>query len=106
MGAIEGLRVNAVDLPHPARERRFRCLDEEVVVVSHQDVGMKPPAEEGDGSAQDGEKTFPVAVVAKDFPPDIAATSHVPHRFRVLKSKWPAHAFRIPLIMDLTLMAF
>jgi len=43
---------------------RLWGLDEEVVVVVHQDIGVQRPAKDAHGLAQEGEKPVPSFVIA------------------------------------------
>ena len=38
MAGVIRLRIDAVDRPHPRRERGFESFDEQVIVVGHQAV--------------------------------------------------------------------
>ena len=60
---VEVLRVVAVELPHPARERRLGRPHQEVVVVPHEDPRVELPAEELDGPAEESQELAPVLVV-------------------------------------------
>lgn len=45
MPPVEALRVNAVKLPHAARQVGLEGFQQEVVMVVHQTVGMQLPVE-------------------------------------------------------------
>ena len=52
---------------------------------------MEPPVEEGNRPAKNGEKPFPVSVVAEDIPSLIPAGGDMPDGTRELQSKRPTH---------------
>ncbi len=43
-GTVEGLCIGAVQLAHAESEVWVRCLEQQVVVVSEQTIGMATPA--------------------------------------------------------------
>lgn len=53
MAAIEDLRVDPVELPHPAGEIRLRRLNQQMIVIVHQTIGMAQPPEAADHLAED-----------------------------------------------------
>jgi hypothetical protein len=63
---VERARVLAVQVAHPVREIRERCLDDEVVVVPHQAADVEPPAVAAADAREDVEERQPVGVVAED----------------------------------------
>jgi hypothetical protein len=78
MAAIEPLRVDRVDAMHAAREVSFGRLEQQVVMIPHQHVGVEPPREQLDGLRKHGEKEVTVPVVAKNRPPLVAAAGDMP----------------------------
>jgi hypothetical protein len=82
---VEPLRVDAVQMSHASRKCRLRRLDEQVIVVSHQDIGVDPPAECLDHPTQGRQEPLPILVVAKDLPPLVAPAGHMPDRPRVIQ---------------------
>jgi hypothetical protein len=68
---IEGLGVEAVELPHPEGQVRPGGLDKEVVVVVHQAVGVAEPAIPGDDVREGADKYLTVLMVPKDPLPGI-----------------------------------
>ena len=48
MAAIKDLCVDLVELPHPAGEIRLGCLDQQMIVIVHQTVGMAKPSKPAD----------------------------------------------------------
>jgi hypothetical protein len=77
VAGVEGRGVGAVQSLHPVRERRLAALDDEVEVVSHQAIGMEPPAERAHHLAEVGEEESPVVVVHEHEPPVDAARCDV-----------------------------
>src|SRR5438046_5201735 len=74
---IEGLPVEAVKLAHPAREVRLGGLDQQMVVVIHQDIGMQGPAKDLDGVRQGHHEARAVGSIAHDGAALVATGSHV-----------------------------
>lgn len=60
VAAVEGLRVDAVQLPHGAGEVRVRRLQEQVVVVVHEAVGEDVQAVAARYLREDLEEALPV----------------------------------------------
>ncbi len=80
VAAVERLRVDAVELTHPACEVGVRGFDQEMVVVGHQDPGVKPPTHCSDDTCQCLDKTSSIGVVDRDVLPGVATTRDVPDR--------------------------
>ena len=55
--AIEALRVYAVELGHPIGKIRLGRLDQHMVVVAHQAIGMTAPIKAADHLSQHTRKT-------------------------------------------------
>ena len=62
MSAVETLRVEAVELAHAARQRGIGRLNKKVVVISHEDIGVKAPADEPDRTAENSQELEPIGV--------------------------------------------
>lgn len=43
--AVETLGIHAVHVPHALRQVAIGCLDQQVIVIVHQAIGMAPPAQ-------------------------------------------------------------
>jgi hypothetical protein len=89
--AVEALRVDSVQLPHPARQVRLRSLDDEVVVVRHQAIGVARPAVLPDDITEDTEERPTVTVVEEDRLAGIAPCGDVVESARKLDTEWPCH---------------
>jgi hypothetical protein len=63
---VEGGRVEPVEPLHPVGERRLAAFDHEVVVVSHQAVGVAAPAEAVEHPLEEEDEEQPVVVVQED----------------------------------------
>jgi hypothetical protein len=74
---VEGAGVAAVQVPHPVVEVRQRCLDEQVVVVTHQAAHVSAPAVAPFDPAQDVEEDDPVPIVQHDRRVVVAADPDV-----------------------------
>ena len=70
---IGPLREHAVQLAHALGQRRVTSLDQEVIVVAHQAVGMAHPAEPITDLSQHLKKHHPVGIVQIDILTTIAS---------------------------------
>jgi hypothetical protein len=43
MPLIESLRIDTVQLPHPYRKISIRCINEQMVMIVHQAIGVAKP---------------------------------------------------------------
>jgi hypothetical protein len=94
MPAIERLPVDAVKLTHPPGQVWFGGLDEQVVLVGHQDIGMERPAEHADHPGQEAEELLAVVLISYDGMTLIAAGGYVIKRPRELQAQGPCHRQR------------
>jgi len=62
---------------HPPREVRLRRLDEEMIVVRHQAVGVTDPSKPFNERGKRVEKASPVGVVEEDLRPRVPAACDV-----------------------------
>ena len=99
---VDSLREDTVDVPHASRQIGARCLDNEVVVVGHQAVGVADPRESSDDLAQELEKSRPIGISEEDPASIIAATGDVVQSSFEFDSQWTRHgpslAWRRPKI--------
>jgi hypothetical protein len=58
--AVELLGIDTVELSHATRERWVNRLDEQVIVVRHQAVGVAEPVEPLDGLRQNLKEELPI----------------------------------------------
>jgi hypothetical protein len=75
--AVEPLRVHAVQLTHTFRKIRLRRLNEQMVMVGHQTVGVHPPVEAFPNVAEHIEKESPVVIGQKDVFAPVASCRDV-----------------------------
>ena len=75
---IEFLRIDLIEPFHAAGESRDRSLDEQVVVIRHQDEGVKDPLVKADDFTEEVEKEQPVSIGPVDHAGFVAATGHMP----------------------------
>ena len=75
--SVVRLGVDAVQVAHAGRKVPFRCFDEEVIVITHQAVGVTEPVEALYRLAEDGEKEMAVVVIFEDISPGVAARGNV-----------------------------
>ena len=71
---VVGLRVAAIQLPHAEREIRLRRLDQQMIVIVHQTVGMAHPPIAIDNMGQQAQPLQAVPVVSHDVLPGVAPT--------------------------------
>src|SRR5439155_3574664 len=77
VAAIEALRVYAVELMHPLGKIRLGCLDQYMVVVAHQAIGITAPIKAADHLSQHTKKHRPVGIIQIDVPPSAASRGHI-----------------------------
>ena len=85
VSTIEALRVAPVELMHPPREIRFGSLQEQVVVIAHQNVGMDPPEHDLDDAAYQAKELLTIDPVAKDLALFVASARDMPERAGVIQ---------------------
>jgi hypothetical protein len=66
VSSVESLGIDPVELPHPPAEIALRGLDEQMIVIVHQAIGMAKPVEPGDDGRQDFKKQHPILVIGID----------------------------------------
>jgi len=81
---------------HPARQVRLRCLDEQMLVVGHQDKGMQAPAVLIHGPRKPVEPLFAIPIVPDDIGAGIAPRHDMGDRTGVFDPKRPRHPRRRP----------
>ena len=52
MAAVEALRIEAVQMPHPKRQIAIRRLQQQVIVIGHLTEGVHHPVEARANNAQ------------------------------------------------------
>jgi hypothetical protein len=77
VAAVEGLRVDPVELAHSLRQIRLGCFHHQVKVVVHQAVGMQAKMKADDDVLQHHEKAPAVFVILEDVLPGIAPDSNM-----------------------------
>jgi hypothetical protein len=92
MGGIELLDVPAVDPVHRLTQVRQRGLNEQVVVVSHQTVGVAYEIVPHACSLDQSQKPCPIFIAQEDGSTKVPAGSHVVEAIRALISTSGAHA--------------
>src|SRR2546425_8503175 len=100
MAAIEALGVDPVELPHPGGEIPLRGLQQQMVMVAHQTVGMAPPVIAYHSLFQDGEKRLPILLVEVDSLAGIAAGGDVVEGAGIGEAQRTSHGRRIPIKTD------
>jgi hypothetical protein len=112
---VEGAGVLAVQVTHPVREVRERGLDDEVVVVAEQAVGVKAPAVAAANPPQQLDEDGPIPVIQEDrslvvpFRPDVVVgaggevavrSSHLVERTGARSRRPPTSVFRHRTVTD------
>jgi hypothetical protein len=92
---VEGLGIDAIELAHSPRQIRPRGLDEEVVVVRHQAVGMAAPAITPDHLGEGVQKEVPVVVVPKGRLSGVPSGGEMIDGTGIFDSKGPSHVSRV-----------
>lgn len=91
MSPIEPLRVHTVQLSHCDREIRRGCLDQQVVVIAHEAIGVTEHAIAGDSGCQHDEEPRAVIIVFEDRAPSIPTRSNVVDSAGKLEPERPGH---------------
>ena len=92
--SIEALGIITVQGANAAREVRLGRLDEQMIVVPHEDVAVKDPPPLRDDRAKQGEKVSAIAVIAVDGTALIATTCDMPDRARKFETERTGHRGR------------
>lgn len=82
--AVEALRIDPVELAHAAAEIGRRGLDQKMIVIVHEAIGVAGPALPLDRRREQREESPPVVVVEKDRGPRIAPRHDVIDRAWIL----------------------
>ena len=77
MSSVEGLGVNPVQLPHPQGEIPLRGLDEQMVMIFHEAVGVTEPVVASIHLVQEAQEGLPVVIVSEDGPLVVASIGKV-----------------------------
>ncbi len=91
MAAVEGLGVNAIDVPHQCRQIPLQRLNHEVVMVAHQAIREQPRVKPCQALRYDGQQASPVGVVNKDIFPSVTPGGDVIQRAGELDAKRAGH---------------
>jgi len=95
MTLVEALRIDTVQLPHAQRQVALWRLDQQMIVIVHQTVGVAEPTEARHHFAKTAQKQRPILIIKKDRIPRIAARSDVIDCTGKLKTKWASHKYKI-----------
>ena len=88
---IEPLRVVTVHVAHEIREVAVGRLDEEVVMVAHEAVGVEDDVVEGEAIGEVFEKSSAIAIVEEDLLTSIATSGNVIESSVELNAKRSCH---------------
>ena len=91
MRTIERLRVSAIELAHGAAEIRLQCLDEEMVVIVHQNVRVQQEAVLPDGVGQHRQEAVTIGIATEDRLTLVAARGDVVEGAGELDSERACH---------------
>ena len=92
---VEDLGIDAVQLAHPDREITIRRLDEYMIMVGHEAIGVADPVVALVDMLEGVEEVQAVVIVLEDGFLLIAAGSNVIQRTRIFNAKGTGHAARI-----------
>src|SRR5918992_2226827 len=104
--AIEALRGNGGELAHPLGKVRLGRLNQHMVVVAHQAIGMTAPTKAADHLSQHTKKHHPVGIIQTDVLPSVASRGHLINCAGKFNAERSSHGvkFKAPnaLMQDLT----
>jgi hypothetical protein len=86
MPTVRALRIHSVELAHPFREIAIRRLNQQMIVIPHQAVGVTQPVEILDHRSQDIQKSMTVFVVFEERLLAVTPRRNVVERTHKLKS--------------------
>lgn len=87
MTRVEPHRIALIQPLHPTRETDLGCLDQQVIVVRHQNPRVKDPAPKRYYLFENLQESPPIPVIAIDDTPLIAARGDVVDRSRKVDSE-------------------
>ena len=73
MVSVKKLGIDTVELSHAEGEVGIRCLDQKVVMIVHETVGMAEPVVLPDSRTKDGKELLPISIIHKDLSPCFTA---------------------------------
>ncbi len=76
VATVEARRIGGLEPLHACHQVWLRGLQQQMVMVAHQNISMHPPAGAPAGFRQCGEKPLPIIVVAKDRLAPVSAVEH------------------------------
>ena len=88
MESVECLGVVLVEITHAIREVRLDRLDEQVIVVAHEAIGMADPVVVFDRGRKLFEENFSVSIVVKNIFFAVTASGDVIERAWVGNTEW------------------
>ena len=91
MNEIELAGVDFIEAFDSRREGWQRGLDEQMIVIRHQNVCVKNPAVEAYNFAKEFEEESPVVIIAIDIPPLVSAAGDMPYCTGMLEAKRTRH---------------
>ena len=95
MPNIEPLRVRTLQPAHADDQIRLGRLQKQMVVISHQNIGMNQPARATARLAEGLQERLMVGVISEDRLSAIPTTHHMVNGSLVLNSRFPWHAQEI-----------
>lgn len=88
---VKPLRVDTVEKLHSSRQTWRRCLEEEVIVVRHQAVGVADPPESPHGLFECRKEVASIPIAEKDLSPRITPAGDVVDSPIKLDAQWSSH---------------
>src|SRR5687768_12366324 len=91
MAFVEGFGVFLIEPLDAARQSDLGRLDEQVIVVGHQDPCVQKPAAFFDDARQQTEKAAAVVIIAINVAPFVASAGDVKYRSGKFQTEWTGH---------------
>jgi len=103
MAGIKAGRVSALQPRHSPYQIRLWCLDEQMVMITHQNVGVNSPPVFATGFAQGSQKHLPIIIIVVNIFPTIPSCHHMIESIGVFDSdlsRHNEHSNKIPVILQ------
>ncbi len=91
MPAVEGLRVDPVQLPHAPRQGRFGRLDHQVIMIARQAIGEAQPVGALANVSEDTQEGGSIVFVEIDVLARVGTGGHVLQRACIFQAERAGH---------------
>ena len=92
---IEPLRIGALEPAHTIYEIRFRCLQEKMVMIAHQDKGVNQPAVSFGNLLKGVEESLMILFILINFFLTISTAHHVIRRTLKFNARFSSHVVQL-----------